>query len=50
VLHLARRHGLLVGLTAASLGIVCGYDLSNIVGALLFIELPSTARDVPACR
>jgi hypothetical protein len=36
VLHLARRHGLLVGLTAASLGIVYGYDLSNIAGVLLF--------------
>ena len=32
-----RRHGLLLGLTAASLGIVYGYDLSNIAGALLFI-------------
>jgi MFS transporter, SP family, galactose:H+ symporter len=32
-----RRHGLLVGLTAASLGVVYGYDLSNIAGALLFI-------------
>jgi MFS transporter, SP family, galactose:H+ symporter len=37
VLQLGRRHGLLVGLTAASLGIVYGYDLSNIAGALLFI-------------
>jgi hypothetical protein len=37
VLHLAQRHGLLVGLTAASLGVVYGYDLSNIAGALLFI-------------
>lgn len=36
MLHLARRHGLLLGLTAASLGIVYGYDLSNIAGALLF--------------
>ncbi|HUB54801.1 MAG TPA: sugar porter family MFS transporter [Mycobacterium sp.] len=36
-MHLARRHGLLLGLTAASLGIVYGYDLSNIAGALLFI-------------
>ncbi len=33
----ARRHGLLLGLTAASLGVVYGYDLSNIAGALLFI-------------
>ena len=33
----ARRRGLLVGLTAASLGVVYGYDLSNIAGALLFI-------------
>jgi SP family galactose:H+ symporter-like MFS transporter len=32
-----QRRGLLVGLTAASLGVVYGYDLSNIVGALLFI-------------
>ncbi|MGB6208437.1 sugar porter family MFS transporter [Mycobacterium sp.] len=32
-----RRHGLLLGLTAASLGIVYGYDLSNIAGAMLFI-------------
>jgi SP family galactose:H+ symporter-like MFS transporter len=37
VLHLTRRHGLLLGLTAASLGVVYGYDLSNIAGALLFI-------------
>jgi MFS transporter, SP family, galactose:H+ symporter len=37
VLHLVRRHGLLLGLTAASLGVVYGYDLSNIAGALLFI-------------
>jgi MFS transporter, SP family, galactose:H+ symporter len=83
VLHLAQRHGLVVGLTAASLGVVYGYDLSNIAGALgagvlaAFVyryapetkgrqledirhfwdndgrwpdELPSTARDVPACR
>jgi MFS transporter, SP family, galactose:H+ symporter len=33
----ARRRGVLVGLTAASLGVVYGYDLSNIAGALLFI-------------
>jgi SP family galactose:H+ symporter-like MFS transporter len=32
-----RRRGLLLGVTAASLGIVYGYDLSNIAGALLFI-------------
>lgn len=32
-----RRKGLLVGLTAASLGIVYGYDVSNIAGAMLFI-------------
>jgi SP family galactose:H+ symporter-like MFS transporter len=32
-----RGRGLLVGLTAASLGVVYGYDLSNIAGALLFI-------------
>lgn len=37
MLHLTRRHGLLLGLTAASLGVVYGYDLSNIAGALLFI-------------
>ena len=29
---------LLVGVTAASVGIIYGYDLSNIAGALLFIE------------
>jgi MFS family permease len=33
-----QRRGLLVGLTAASLGVVYGYDLSNIAGALLFIR------------
>ena len=32
-----QRRGLLVGLTAASLGVVYGYDLSNIASALLFI-------------
>jgi len=32
-----KRRGLLVALTAASLGVVYGYDLSNIAGALLFI-------------
>jgi MFS transporter, SP family, galactose:H+ symporter len=37
VLHVVRRHGLLLGLTAASLGVVYGYDLSNIAGALLLI-------------
>ena len=31
------RRGWLIGLTAASLGVVYGYDLSNIAGALLFI-------------
>jgi MFS transporter, SP family, galactose:H+ symporter len=31
------RLGLLVGLTAASVGVIYGYDLSNIAGALLFI-------------
>ena len=31
------RRRLLIAVTAASLGIVCGYDLSNIAGALLFI-------------
>lgn len=29
--------GLLIGLTAASLGVVYGYDISNIAGALLFV-------------
>lgn len=33
----AGRHGLLLSLTAASLGVVYGYDISNIAGALLFI-------------
>jgi MFS transporter, SP family, galactose:H+ symporter len=32
-----RIRSLLLGLTAASLGVVYGYDLSNIAGALLFI-------------
>jgi MFS transporter, SP family, galactose:H+ symporter len=32
-----RGRGLLLGVTAASLGVVYGYDLSNIAGALLFI-------------
>jgi MFS transporter, SP family, galactose:H+ symporter len=31
------RRRLLIALAAASLGTVCGYDLSNIAGALLFI-------------
>ncbi|OSC43037.1 sugar porter family MFS transporter [Mycobacterium decipiens] len=31
------RRGLLVGLTAASVGVIYGYDLSIIAGALLFI-------------
>jgi sugar porter (SP) family MFS transporter len=31
------RHGLLVGVTAASVGIISGYDLSSIGGALLYI-------------
>ena len=31
------RLGLLVGGTAATIGIIYGYDLSNIAGALLFI-------------
>jgi MFS transporter, SP family, galactose:H+ symporter len=31
------RRRLLIAVAAASLGIVCGYDLSNIAGALLFI-------------
>jgi MFS transporter, SP family, galactose:H+ symporter len=34
---LRTRRRLLIALAAASLGIVCGYDLSNIAGALLFI-------------
>jgi len=37
VLHLARRRGFFIGLIATSLGVVYGYDLSNIAGALLFI-------------
>ena len=32
------RRRLLIAVAAASLGIVCGYDLSNIAGALLFIS------------
>ncbi len=31
------RGALLIGLTAASVGLICGYDLSNIAGALLYI-------------
>ncbi len=31
------RRGVVVGLTAASIGVIYGYDLSNIAGALLFI-------------
>ena len=34
---MSRRRGWLIGVTAASLGVVYGYDLSNIAGALLFI-------------
>jgi len=33
---LSSRPGLLVGLTAATVGVIYGYDLSNIAGALLF--------------
>ena len=33
----AARRGLLAGLTAASVGVIYGYDLSCIAGALLFI-------------
>ncbi|MGH3967953.1 MAG: sugar porter family MFS transporter, partial [Mycobacterium sp.] len=32
-----QRRALVVGLTAASVGVICGYDLSNIAGALLSI-------------
>ena len=35
---LRARRRLLIGVTAATLGIICGYDLSNIAGALLFIS------------
>ena len=35
---LRTRRRLLIAVAAASLGIVCGYDLSNIAGALLFIS------------
>lgn len=31
------RKGLFVGLTAASVGVVYGYDLSTIAGVLLFV-------------
>jgi MFS transporter, SP family, galactose:H+ symporter len=34
---LRTRRRLLIAVTAATLGIICGYDLSNIAGALLFI-------------
>ena len=34
---LRTRRRLLIAVAAATLGIVCGYDLSNIAGALLFI-------------
>ncbi|QLL10029.1 sugar porter family MFS transporter [Mycobacterium vicinigordonae] len=33
----ARRRAILVGLTAASVGVIYGYDLSSIAGALLFL-------------
>lgn len=33
----AHRRALLVGLSAATVGLVCGYDLSNVAGALLSI-------------
>lgn len=36
-LRKAPRLGLVVGATAATIGIIYGYDLSNIAGALLFI-------------
>ena len=36
-LNRTSRLGLLVAITAASVGIIYGYDLSNIAGALLFI-------------
>jgi len=35
-LRLSPRPGLWVGVTAASVGVIYGYDLSNIAGALLF--------------
>jgi SP family galactose:H+ symporter-like MFS transporter len=34
---LRTRRRLLIAVTAATLGVICGYDLSNIAGALLFI-------------
>src|SRR5687767_12208700 len=37
-LRATSRLGLLVAGTAATLGVIYGYDLSNIAGALLFIE------------
>lgn len=36
-LRKSSRLGLLAGITAASVGIIYGYDLSNIAGALLFV-------------
>lgn len=36
-LRAAPRLGVLVGIAAASVGVIYGYDLSNIAGALLFI-------------
>lgn len=37
-LHRSSPLALLVGVAAASVGVIYGYDLSNIAGALLFIE------------
>jgi SP family galactose:H+ symporter-like MFS transporter len=34
---LQTRRRMLIAVTAATLGVICGYDLSNIAGALLFI-------------
>ena len=34
---LRSRRRMMIAVTAATLGIICGYDLSNIAGALLFI-------------
>lgn len=34
---LRTRRRLLIAVTAAALGVICGYDLSNIAGALMFI-------------
>ncbi len=36
-LRASSRLGVLVGVAAASVGVIYGYDLSNIAGALLFI-------------